>query len=383
MKKRAILLDTPRGPPYRLFDFDIPNRLEITGLFPTQDLGQGVIMRRFGRFPIAAFLLSAILFTLACMANPHFVGGKNYIKQEVWDKAIQELEMATDEQPENAEAWYYLGWAYGEMGDFGKAGEAFNKSLAISDQFAPEVNAKMSGFWTDLAARGQDLEKGGQYEAAAEKFESALLLRPDHVASYVYAADLYASMGDVEKAAEKYEKALEIQPDNDTTLTNYAKLLEENGLDSRAIPLFEKLHDGNPEDDGLTHYLAKLYGRTGQEEKEIELYRKLGDPGPLMGRAFEAFAAERFDEAYDQYHKAMDVASPGTEDYYDAAYNAMVSAYKAKRYDDAIALGEKLTQEKPEESQYWRLLGNSYSKMKRTEDALNALSKANELETGK
>ena len=340
-------------------------------------------MRRFGSLSMAVFLLSAILVTLACMANPHFVGGKNYIKQEVWDKAIQELEMATDEQPENAEAWYYLGWAYGETGDFGNAGRAFNRSKEISDQFAGQVDSKVNGFWTDLAARGQDLEKGGQYEAAAEKFENALLLKPDHVASYIYAANLYASMGDVEKAAEKYENALEIRPDNDTTITNYAKLLEENGLESRAIPLFEKLHESRPDDANLTHHLADLYGRTGQEEKQIELYRGLGDPGPLMARAFDAFAADRFEEAYDQYHKAMDVAAPGSEEYYDAAYNAMVSAYKAKRYDDAIFLGEKLTQEKPGESQYWRLLGNSYSKMKRAEDALNALSKANDLETGK
>ena len=102
-----------------------------------------------------------------------------------------------------------------------------------------------------------------------------------------------------------------------------------------------------------------------------------------MARAFDAFTAKRFEDAYDEYYKAMDVSAPGSEGYYDAAYNAMVSAYKAKRYDDAITLGEKLTQEKPEESQYWRLLGNSYSKMKRAEDALKALSKANDLETGK
>ncbi|MBN1825623.1 MAG: tetratricopeptide repeat protein [Candidatus Eisenbacteria bacterium] len=340
-------------------------------------------MRQFGRLPILVFLLSMIVVSLACMANPHFVGGKNYIKQEVWDKAIVELEMATSAQPQNAEAWYYLGWAYGETGDFAKASGAFTKSKEISDQFADQVDTKVQDFWVDLAARGQDLAKGGQYEAAAEKFENALYLRPEHVGTYIFTADLYAGMGDVEKAAEKYEKALEIQPDNDTTLTNYAKLLEENGLDSRALPLFEKLHASRPDDANLAHHLADLYGRTGQEEKEIDLYRELGDPTPLMGRAYDAFAAERYEEAYDQYHKAMEVAPPGSDSYFDAAYNAMVSAYRAKRYEDAIALGEKLTQEKPEESQYWRLLGNSYSRVKRTADSLNALKKAQDLETGK
>lgn len=325
----------------------------------------------------------SLLTLLACMANPHFVGGKNYVKQEVWDKAVTELKLATEEQPGNAEAWYYLGWAYGEEGDYGKAADAFHQCKSLSSAFDKDVNSKIDFFWDNLAARGQDLEQGGSYTEAAELFEDAIKLKPEHTASYQYIARIYGQMGEIDKAADKYEEALELQPDNDTTLTNYAKFLEDHGLEERAVPLYEKLSDRRPDDTNLKGYLANLYWGSGQKDKAIALYKELGDVSFFMSKAYESIEAERYAEAIEEYGIARQVAEPGSEDYLDAFYNSIVAAYKMEDYDTAIRLGEQLVEEDPKDPRNWRILGRAYSSVKRSENALSAYKKAEDLEKGR
>jgi tetratricopeptide (TPR) repeat protein len=322
----------------------------------------------------------SLLFVFSCVGNPHFVGGKNYVKQEVWDKAAAELKLAVNDQPENAEAWYYLGWAEGELGNYGEAAEAFSRSKEVSDKFARDVDGKVDDFWKNLAARGQDLEKGGQYQQAASMFEQAILLRPEHIGSYNYVASIYAGMGDVDKAAAKYEAALELRPDNDTTLTNYAKFLEESGLEERAIPLFETLSSQRPEEKTLQQHLAGLYWKVGRQDEAVGIYKKMKDPSILMTRAYDAFSAGDFAGSFRYYGLAREVAEPKSEVYFDASYNAIVSAYKLLDFEEAIRLGETLVGEKEDDPQYWRILGNSYARAKVTEKALAAHKRAEELE---
>lgn len=325
----------------------------------------------------------ALLTLLACMANPHFVGGKNYVKQEVWEKAAVEFEIAVKEQPNNEEAWYYLGWSYGEMGEYGKAADAFSRSKEISDKFAAEVDEKVGGFWSDLAARGQDLKDGGNYDAAAEKFEQAIKLRPEEIDTYNYVADLYVRMGKVDEAASNFEKALEIDPGNEAALTNYANFLEQSGLTDRAIPLFERLSAEQPEDENLRHYLADLYMTVGRKDDAVAIYSDLGDPSFFMNAAYDAFAAEDFQTALDNYQSAAAVADPASQEYKDASYNAVVAAYKMKDFAASVELGEKLVKEIPDDARSWKILGNGYARLKQAEKALEAHKKAEDLERGR
>ncbi|MFH1681772.1 MAG: tetratricopeptide repeat protein [Candidatus Eisenbacteria bacterium] len=331
--------------------------------------------------------LTIPLFLLSCMANPHFVGGKNYVNQQVWDKAAAELEIAVQQQPSNAEAWYNLGIASGELGrkegteeHFRRAGEAFARTRELSDKFDAEADQKVQYFWEDLAARGQDLEAGGRYEEAARRFENGLLLKPEHVASYSYLAQLYSKMGDVERAAAKYEAALELRPDNDTTITNYAKFLEDSGLEDRAIPLFERLLESRPEDENILYHLADLYWKTGEQAKAIEIFTRMKDPTVLMNLGYDADAAEDYEESLRYYEMARDVAEHGSDAYFDAFYNAIVAAYKQQNYDKAIELGEKLVEERPDDPRNWRILGNSYARARMGEKSLRAFERAQELE---
>lgn len=325
----------------------------------------------------------AALFLVSCAGNPNFTGGKNYVKQGVWDKAAESFELAAAHDPNNAEIQYNLGWAYCEIGEYQKAGAAFAKSKKLSDQFADQCDQKILEYWTDLAARGQDLKDGGQFDDAAALFEDAVDLKPDDLNTLWFVADLYGQMGNVDKAQEKYEKALELNPDNDTTLTNYANFLGEHDREAQAIPLFERLSSMRPDDENLSHHLARLYERAGMSDKALAIYKRLGDASAVMNDAFELYENEDFEHAAGLYEKAMMIAEKGSGDYYDSYYAAAAAYYKAGMWDKAVEVTEGLVAEKGDDPKYYRLLGNSLKNAGRNNDALRAFKKSEELESRK
>ena len=53
--------------------------------------------------------------------------------------AVESFKQAIAEDPNNAAAYYYLGYAFQEMGDYPAAREAFTKAYEINPDFLPDV----------------------------------------------------------------------------------------------------------------------------------------------------------------------------------------------------------------------------------------------------
>jgi tetratricopeptide (TPR) repeat protein len=53
--------------------------------------------------------------------------------------AVDVLKSITDRDPENAAAYYYLGYTYQEMGNYVAARMAFQKTYEINPDFLPSV----------------------------------------------------------------------------------------------------------------------------------------------------------------------------------------------------------------------------------------------------
>ena len=92
----------------------------------------------------AAALCLIIPAGTAFARNPHCAGGIQYVVNGMKDKdkgntedyerqmhkAVDQLEMCSSQDPKDFEAVGYLGWAYAEIGDFEKAGDAFQRAIA-------------------------------------------------------------------------------------------------------------------------------------------------------------------------------------------------------------------------------------------------------------
>jgi tetratricopeptide (TPR) repeat protein len=73
---------------------------------------------------------------------PEVESGVNYAKQGMWKDALEQLELAVRNSPDDAGAWYNLGIAYEYNYMFEKAIEAFKKANSIkpSDKYINEIS---------------------------------------------------------------------------------------------------------------------------------------------------------------------------------------------------------------------------------------------------
>jgi tetratricopeptide (TPR) repeat protein len=121
----------------------------------------------------------------ALARNPHCAGGIQYVvngdkdKQKgnmedyerQMNKAVTQLEICSTEDPDDFEAIGYLRWAYGELGNFEKAGEAFNRSIdgleAKGDKKKAEwARTNRESYWANAFNAGI-----GSINTARELFE--------------------------------------------------------------------------------------------------------------------------------------------------------------------------------------------------------------------
>ncbi len=67
----------------------------------------------------------------AAAEDANFTAGKAAVDAGEWDKAIELMKASIASNPNNADAYNYLGYAYRKNGDFDNAFAAYAKALAI------------------------------------------------------------------------------------------------------------------------------------------------------------------------------------------------------------------------------------------------------------
>lgn len=134
---------------------------------------------------------------MAQQANQPLPQQQNQIIQ-----AIESLQFAVQQNPDNAEAWTQLGHAYFDSNQPAKAIEAYAKSLAIIPSNPPVL--------TDL---GVMYRSNGQPDKAIEAFDQALQASPGfEQALFNKGVVLYNDLGDLENALQAWRELLTVNP---------------------------------------------------------------------------------------------------------------------------------------------------------------------------
>ena len=123
-------------------------------------------------------------------------------QQSQFVQAIESLQFAVQQNPNNAEAWTKLGHAYFDSNQPAKAIEAYNKSLAI----IPGNPAIL----TDL---GVMYRRNGQGDKAIESFDKALQFAPGfEQALFNKGIVLYNDQGNLDAALQAWRELLIVNP---------------------------------------------------------------------------------------------------------------------------------------------------------------------------
>ena len=123
-------------------------------------------------------------------------------QQNQYAQAIESLQFAVQQNPNNAEAWAQLGHAYFDSNQPVKAIESYNKSLSIIPSNPPVL--------TDL---GVMYRRNGQPDKAIESFDKALQITPGfEQALFNKGIVMYNDLGDLEGALQAWRELLIVNP---------------------------------------------------------------------------------------------------------------------------------------------------------------------------
>jgi len=201
-------------------------------------------------------------------------------------QALGKLEKGLKRNPEHAEGWYLLGYAYEWQRDYSRARSAYSRAVALQptverllalarmDEWAGALDQAEVHYRQALQRQpehpealtnlGRILEVRGRLEEARSCYERAVALRPGLAEARFNLGTLLMRIGDLSAAEQELRQAIQLDPDYPKARNNLAILLARTGRIREAISHWEAAVEGDSTyADGLFN-LAIAYAQLGR-----------------------------------------------------------------------------------------------------------------------
>ncbi len=226
-------------------------------------------------------LIFALLIITIAGCNSQFISsGIIYMQQNDMDKAIQQFQLAIENEPNNPQAYLWLGKAYGEKKDYEKASSYFIQALEkdTTSKVLDEMKNNYEFFWAILFNAGIGFRKNNDSKERFNDYEKWLLTAEqvkDTFLNYDYLVLLYGNVGNEKEMLKSYNKSITKFPENLTVIFNVAKYYINNEQYDIAKDFLEKAKSIDPKNPNITFYLASIYKEIGKKDKAIEEFKKM------------------------------------------------------------------------------------------------------------
>ncbi|MBZ5516038.1 MAG: tetratricopeptide repeat protein [Acidobacteriia bacterium] len=283
--------------------------------------------------------------------------------------AAQALKSVVEAQPDNAPAWFNLGYAYSGLHQDAEAVAAYEKTLALQPNlFEAHLNlgillmqmkrVKEAVAHLDKAVTlkpehprahlydGRALAALGQPEAAEKQFQEAIRLDPTLAIAWFDLGQLCLSRKDNAGALAAFQKAAGLDPKLPQAMLGAALALEGLNRAPEAIPQFEQYLAAQPDDLETRFHLAKLYVQQGKNEQALAsleiVYRAKPDlPGLAAALGDVCALLKKFPESEKYYRQAL-AATPSEPDLHRALGQTLLDQEKFPQAEGEFLASLKL-----------------------------------------
>ncbi len=176
------------------------------------------------------------------------------------DEAVARLEAIVSKRPDDVEALTALGNVYRSRKDFGKASEAYSRSIAL-------VGDKLdAGHWTLFYFRGIAYERTKEWPKAEADFKKALTLAPDQplVLNYLGYSWVDQHMN-LDEAFAMLKRAVEQRPTDGYIVDSLGWAYYRLGRFEEATRILERAIELKPSDPVINDHLGDAYWRIGRK----------------------------------------------------------------------------------------------------------------------
>lgn len=317
------------------------------------------------RIVLSAIGFASVLVLTTSCKNPNLSGGILHFDQKRYERARETLLKAIAQEPNNAEAYFWLGKAYAELDSTQQAvrtfGQAKEKYASLRPEMVKEVDDAQLHYWSVKHNDGLTYAKAAQDAKAQDKPDEATtnfrLALNQFKKARVYASDkeetprnmgvCYFNLGEVDSGLVELKQARLLAPPGDS---KSAQLLFDQFV-KLAEQAFETggLENPQPLRDAVKFYLeAKQIN-----SEDPDLLYSLGVTYFQLAEADTASRMENYRNAVEHFEGTLTI-HPDDE---DALYNAASLYYELKQCEPGAAHAKHLLDLNPKEGRYYDIVG--------------------------
>lgn len=292
----------------------------------------------------------------SCSSDPNVEGAKLDLRNQDYDRALENLNTALERNPDNAEALDLKGQVLQEqlatvqdVEEHTAMLEEMIASYRRAMELDPELRenttqrlrlAYYNEFQRGLTAFNQGGDDREQYNVAYDYFRNASRVFPDSSDAYANQAYALLNAGRQQEAASALEQAMDAGDDSEDTYVYLGDLYRAQERHDDAIALLQEGLEKYPTNEQLWSILLNEYVATGQLDQAMDRYAQLVEQAPdnklyRFNYGTLLLNAERYDEAVDQLRRAVELDT----EYPNAQYN-LAAAYVNKAVDLSERIGE-------------------------------------------
>ncbi len=338
---------------------------------------------------------------LAGCRSAHVTSAILYIDQQLYDKAIAVLNEGLEYNPNEPDAFFYLGEAYSHKAeeairdndylaarkDYQIAYNYYRKALELDPNLKDKVQESLLYNYVNRNNDAKNEYKQGYYEAAEGYFRLAYAALPDSIAPIRNLARMKIKIAPetedpqrtLQEALQLLDQVLGENPGAYSLLADKANVLSQLGRKEEAAALYDKLLQEHPDDPGLLIDVANLaqeqnqYGRAADLlTRVIDIYENDDDVAnddqlkPLslqVALLYSDASVLRYEDALRYYDKALSLEDFPEEN--TLLQKLMVHYKYARSLDDQASretdpgLKQELEQKAKEQYQKGVNVGNS------------------------
>jgi tetratricopeptide (TPR) repeat protein len=363
-------------------------------------------MKRFVSFALLSLLSVSLLILVGCQSK-EVTSAKVYIQQDDWDKAIEQLEIAVETFPTDAEARTLLGKGYGKKGNYTGMMEQFNAALATGPRFQTDINPEIAYYWTSQFNDGVKAFNAGTMDKAIENFKTCILLDPTKKDAYKNLASCHQRTENFPSAISVLEEFLAKNPTDVETMLKLHDMYVITKEYDKSITVLNSAKEKDPENVDILSALAITYDMKGERDQAFEVYNRAIEKNPenpdlLFNLARLHFMKNDFESAIKYFDRVIAINPDDFESNLNVgnAYLGMAEKTdKALReeeekigkelsdkraevkslYMQSIPYLEKALEVKPDQAGVWNNLGVAYIRTDQVEKGKAAFNKAEEL----
>ena len=345
--------------------------------------------------------------------DDHLLLGRLYRLNNDLQKAEGEFKLAVKLQPDSEEAVTTLAYLYNEEGDSTRAAQvlgsipdagrsaklysALGYTYEQQKQYKNAIDAYRHAIEMDRdnldAIRGlaQNLLNDGQTEAALEQYKIIADANPEDAQTYLRIAEIYRKTGKFDEALDNLKKAESMAQDSVEVPYNIAAVYQAQGRYDEAIQVLQTLLKKTEKPDAANYSqseknnravflerLGTIYRDNNNTQSAIETFRKmlaLGDDNAVRGyqQVIDSYREAK------QWQLATDTAKEATQKLPNDRGLKMVYAAQLAdmgKADEGLQQVKSLLTGKPEDREVYVTLAQMNSRLKRWQEAEDALNKA-------